>query len=216
MSNDGQFHGKRVVSRESSTASDVIDLVDDSDSDGDVAVTASAKSTKPHQKSMNNGRRFRGERQNNLLTSSESDDVIDLVNDGEDEATKRRQAPTQPSSSSAKRKRSSYDEPTQAKDHAAITHGIVDLLDQLRNVDTLTCAGRVGCATPASSYKNQQPRYNHQPLHYLQNDNWSCGYRNLQMMISSMLPAVRSIFPDGVPSVHEIQTTMLNFTITHW
>jgi hypothetical protein len=110
MSNDGQFHGKRLVSRESSTASDVIDLVNDADdSDGDVAAAAFAKSTKPHQKSMNNGRRFRGERQNNLLTSSESDDVIDLVNDGEDEATKRRQAPTQPSSSSAKRKRSSYE-----------------------------------------------------------------------------------------------------------
>jgi len=210
MSNDGHFHGKRLVSRESSTASDVIDLVDDDDdSDVDVAVTASAKSTKPHQKSMNNSRRFRGGERQSLLTSSESDDVIDLVNDDGDEATKRRQAPTQPSSSSsAKRKRSTYDEPTQAKDHAAITHGIVDLLEQLRNVDTLTCAGRVGCATPASSNKNQQPRYNHQPLHYLQNDNWSCGYRNLQMMISSMLPAVRSIFPDGVPSVHEIQTTM--------
>jgi len=106
MSNDGQFHGKRLVSRESSTASDVIDLVNDADdSDGDVAAAAFAKSTKPHQKSMNNGMRFRGERQSSqLLTSSESDDVIDLVNDGEDEATKRRQAPTQPSSSSAKRK----------------------------------------------------------------------------------------------------------------
>ena len=110
MSNDGHFHGKRLVSRESSTASDVIDLVDDDDdSDVDVAVTASAKSTKPHQKSMNNGRRFRGGERQSLRTSSESDDVIDLVNDGEDEATKRRQAPTQPSSSSAKRKRSSYE-----------------------------------------------------------------------------------------------------------
>eukprot|EP00986_Skeletonema_menzelii_P008867 scaffold3870_cov160-Skeletonema_menzelii.AAC.8 len=201
---------KRVVSRESSTASDVIDLVDDSN--GDV-VTASALSAK--RKSMSNGGRFRGGQSSSgqfLATSSESDGVIDLVNDERDEATKRRQGRTETSQliSSGKRRRSSYDEPTRAKDHAAITYGIVDLLDQLRNVDTLTCAGRVGCPSPSSSHTKllQQPRYTHQPLHYLQNDNWSCGYRNLQMMISSMLPAVRSIFPDGVPSVHEIQTTM--------
>jgi len=211
MSDDAKSHGPKLVSRESSMASDVIDLVDDDDGDHNIVAPANG-AKRSRQKSADNSRRFRGGQQNSqLLTSSGSDDVIDLVDDGDDEATKRRQAPTQKSSSSsAKRRRSNYDEPTKAKDHAAITHGIVGLLDQLCSVDALTCAGRVGCAALTSSSRttNQQPRYNHQPLHYLQNDNWSCGYRNLQMMISSMLPAVRSIFPDGVPSVHEIQTTM--------
>ncbi len=207
-SNDGQFGGRRVVvSRASSAASDVIDLVD-CDNETDIVETATAKSSKPPpQKSVDNGSRFRGGRQSSQLLTSENDDVIDLVNDSGDEATKRRQAPTQ-TSSSAKRRRSSFDEPTQAKDHAAITHGIVDLLEHIRTVEMLTCFGRVGCPSTSSSHRNLLPRYNHQPLHYQQNDNWSCGYRNLQMMISSMLPAVRSIFPDGVPSVHEIQTTM--------
>ena len=206
--------GKRVVSCEPSTASDVIDLLDDDDSDDGDVTSASAK-----RLMNNNGRRFRGGQSssNPLIAnnSSESDGVIDLVNDDDrDEATKKRQSPIQTSqlSSSAKRRRSSYDEPTQAKDHASITYGIVDLLEQLRNVNTLTCAGRVGrCpSSPSPSHASllQQPRYTHQPLHYLQNDNWSCGYRNLQMMISSMLPALRPIFPNGVPSVHEIQTTM--------
>jgi len=212
MSNDAKSHGTRLVSRQSSTASDVIDLVDDDDNGDHAVPTATSKMPSRQKSENNNSRPFRGGQQNSqLLSSSGSDDVIDLVDDGGGEDTKRRRAPTQTSSSSlsAKRRRSSYDEPTQAKDHAAITHGIVGLLDQLRSVDTLTCAGRVGCAAlTSSSITNQQPRYNHQPLHYLQNDNWSCGYRNLQMMISSMLPAVRSIFPDGVPSVHEIQTTM--------
>ena len=50
--------------------------------------------------------------------------------------------------------------------------------------------------------------YNHQPFHYLQNDNWSCGYRNLQMLLSSMLPTLHTVYPDGVPSINEIQITM--------
>lgn len=50
--------------------------------------------------------------------------------------------------------------------------------------------------------------YNHQPFHYLQHDNWSCGYRNLQMLLSSMMPSLLSIFPRGVPCIEEIQRTM--------
>ena len=50
--------------------------------------------------------------------------------------------------------------------------------------------------------------YNHQPFHYLQNDNWSCGYRNLQMLLSSMLPTLHTVYPNGVPSISEIQITM--------
>ena len=230
MSNDdGKFYGRRVVSRESSSVDDVIDLLDDDDDGGggsrpskrpvhelseqeqlDAAIRASmhnASGEQQNAKSLGNNRHFRGGRQSQLL-SLEPSDVIDLIHDGGDEATKRRRkAAIIPTSS--KKRRSSYDEPTKAKDHAAITHEIVAMLGQLRNVDTtLTCSGRVGCcASPSFSPRNQQPRYNHQPLHYQQNDNYSCGYRNLQMMISSMLPAVRSVFPDGVPSVHEIQTT---------
>jgi len=50
--------------------------------------------------------------------------------------------------------------------------------------------------------------YNHQPFHYLQNDNWSCGFRNLQMLLSGMLPRLSPIFPGGVPSIAEIQSAM--------
>jgi hypothetical protein len=50
--------------------------------------------------------------------------------------------------------------------------------------------------------------YNHQPFHYLQHDNWSCGYRNLQMLLSSMMPSLLSLFLQGVPCIEEIQRTM--------
>lgn len=199
-----------MVSREPSAASDVIDLVGDDSDDGDDHIDCGKL---PHQQCMgDNSMRFRGGRQSKSSSFLESD-VIDLVDGSGDEITKRRKIQADISSLSSatnQRRRSSYDEPTEPKDHAAITHGIIDLLDQLRGANTLTCAGgRVGCSEISSSRQQiPQPRYNHQPLHYQQNDNWSCGYRNLQMMISSMLPAARAVFPTGVPSIHEIQSTM--------
>ena len=184
----------------SSVSNNVINLADDDDDDGD---------KKPSHHECQNSSRFRGGRQNQITSTFSNADVIDLVNDGEADTAKRRQAPTQASTfSGAKRRRSSYDEPTQAKDHATITDGIVELLEQVRNRDTVTCAGRVGCVAASCVGQNQFPWYNHQPLHYKQNDNWSCGYRNLQMMISSMLPTTASIWPNGVPSIHEIQSTL--------
>ncbi|KAL7448917.1 hypothetical protein ACHAWC_001032, partial [Mediolabrus comicus] len=214
----------RVVSRESSAASDIIDLVQNDGSNVDEEEGKKSSNIDPfNQNSVDNGMQFRGGRQSSTQSFSESD-VIDLISsDSGGQVAKMRHAPTSLNhenesyertssanrTSSAKRRRLSYDDPTEPKDHAVITHGIIDLLGQLHSesslsVNTLTCAGYSECAALSSSF----PQYNHKPLHYQQNDNWSCGYRNLQMMISSMLPTLRSVFPDGVPSIYEIQSTM--------
>ncbi len=209
----------RVVSRESSAASDIIDLVQNDDSNVDEEEGKKSSNIDPfNQNSVDNGMHFRGGRRQSSTQSFSESDVIDLSScDGGGQVAKIRPAPTSLNhrndsyqrTSSAKRRRSSYDDPTEPKDHAVITHGIIDLLGQLHSgsscsVNTLTCAGYSECAALSSSF----PQYNHKPLHYQQNDNWSCGYRNLQMMISSMLPTLRSVFPDGVPSIYEIQSTI--------
>jgi hypothetical protein len=56
----------------------------------------------------------------------------------------------------------------------------------------------------SGSFRNNNPR---QPFHYTQNDKWSCGFRNLQMLISSMPENVMTIFPDGTPMLNELQTS---------
>jgi len=101
------------------------------------------------------------------------------------------------------------------RDGATITFGLLSLLSLLKNEsNTLTTEGST-TNTISKLYKplnieTQQQIFpwNHQPYHYLQSDNWSCGYRNLQMLISSMLPTLTGIFPGGVPNVEEIQRTM--------
>mmetsp|Transcript_13413 Transcript_13413/g.29131 ORF Transcript_13413/g.29131 Transcript_13413/m.29131 type:complete len:530 (+) Transcript_13413:81-1670(+) len=104
---------------------------------------------------------------------------------------------------------------SRTQDGATITFGLLSLIDLLKDPkNTLTCEGNLASSnrklfkpiTP-SSMSTTLP-FNHQPFHYLQNDNWGCGFRNLQMLISSMMPALNSIFPEGVPSVEDIQRTM--------
>ena len=92
------------------------------------------------------------------------------------------------------------------KDGAMITYGLVNLIGQLQNKDVVTCAGNSHCA--ANNPSSQQLVFDHQPFHYSQSDNWSCGFRNLQMMISSMLPTLMQMFPNGVPPINEMQSSL--------
>lgn len=60
------------------------------------------------------------------------------------------------------------------------------LIDNLCLNDVATCSrggiiDRVGEATRCGPPRNL-------PLHYQQSDKWSCGFRNLQMMLSALLP----------------------------
>ena len=108
-------------------------------------------------------------------------------------------------------------------DGATITFGLLSLLDILKNSSNTKCTE--GCMdhsmkklfqplsndyyyTSGSSITTLGRYHNHQPFHYLQSDNWSCGYRNLQMLVSSMLPTLTLLFPNGVPLITEIQSTM--------
>ena len=126
--------------------------------------------------------------------------------------------------------------PRSMVDGTKITFGLLGLVDILKDSNTLTCEGNItssmtkllapayppsstpaSCSSSASTMVSSTSSslttlapipFNHQPLHYLQNDNWSCGYRNLQMLLSGMMPTLHHVFPNGVPCVHEIQGTM--------
>lgn len=103
-------------------------------------------------------------------------------------------------------------------DGATITFGILGLIDLLKDGNnTLTCEGSTTASRnklfapihmPSSGQLSPALPFNHQPLHYLQKDNWSCGFRNLQMLLSSMMPTLSCIFPEGVPTIEEVQGTM--------
>ena len=122
-----------------------------------------------------------------------------------------------------------YLSPRSMTDGTTVTFGLLGLVDVLKDANTLTCQGNIAssmtkllapihhppsllstCLSVSSSSLKMAASipFNHQPLHYLQNDNWSCGYRNLQMLLSGMMPTLRHVFPNGVPCVHEIQATM--------
>ena len=118
------------------------------------------------------------------------------------------------------------------RDGATVTFGLLGLVDVLGDGSTLTCEGnRASSMTKllepvhppppqsassdhsSSSSSSSSPSspplpFNRQPLHYQQVDNFSCGYRNLQMLISGMMPTLGAVFPGGVPCVGEIQRTM--------
>jgi len=106
--------------------------------------------------------------------------------------------------------------PIKTRDGATITFGLLSLIDVLKDRNTLTCEGSTSSSKsklfapikiPSTMTSAVLP-FNHQPFHYLQNDNWSCGFRNLQMLISSMMPTLSSVFPEGVPCIQQIQSTM--------
>lgn len=107
-------------------------------------------------------------------------------------------------------------------DDVTVTRGILTLIDRLHRNDALTCAGAApgtdgngggGSSTGGSDYfcaahkPSVNDAFNHLPLHFGQHDNWSCGFRNLQMLISSLLPSMRNVFPFGVPTLDELQSS---------
>ena len=113
--------------------------------------------------------------------------------------------------------------PRGTRDGATVTFGLLGLVDVLKDGNTLTCEGDPAASMtkllepvpglpPSRNHSTSSSScpipYNRQPLHYLQNDNWSCGYRNLQMLISGMMPTLSGVFPGGVPCIEEIQRTM--------
>ncbi len=75
-------------------------------------------------------------------------------------------------------------------------------------VSYASSSSSLSSSTAGYHYRHQNLPYNHQPFHYLQHDNWSCAYRNLQMVLSSMMPSLLSLFLQGVPCIEEIQRTM--------
>ena len=80
----------------------------------------------------------------------------------------------------------------QTPDGATVTPGIVGLL---RTIPTIMGTNNVRvCGVCTQSNPGRVIR-EFLPLHYRQGDKWSCGYRNLQMMLSSLLP----LLPAGHP-----------------
>lgn len=77
-----------------------------------------------------------------------------------------------------------------------VTTGILPLIDKISIPNAIFCRG-LSSATLA---------------HYEQQDEWSCGYRNLQMLLSSILPNIPTYHPlfeaegnNQVPSLVDIQ-----------
>ncbi|KAL3801786.1 hypothetical protein HJC23_001182 [Cyclotella cryptica] len=95
-----------------------------------------------------------------------------------------------------------------SQDGGLITYNLLELIDQFTNANILTINGNSSHSKRAGLPNHSQGVshiFNGQPFHYTQNDKWSCGFRNLQMIISSMLPRFSPIFPDGVPLINELQ-----------
>ena len=87
-----------------------------------------------------------------------------------------------------------YGETTrQTPDGATVTPGIVGLLRSIPTIMDTDNNVRV-CGVCTVSDPGRVIR-EFLPLHYRQGDKWSCGYRNLQMMLSSLLP----LLPAGHP-----------------
>lgn len=101
-------------------------------------------------------------------------------------------------------------------DNAIVTDAIMPLLHRLNLSGVLTCAGR----------KHASFTMTHSSLlHIQQTDKWSCGFRNLQILFTALLPQVPSQHafyqtvpaslghyplqdnrPIPVPSLHQLQT----------
>lgn len=97
-----------------------------------------------------------------------------------------------------------------------MTCGLLSLLRASADGHTRTCEGG-GRDASRRRLRAPPPRgpaapFHHRPWHYLQHDNWSCGYRNLQMLVSSLLPSLAAVFPGGVPGIEQIQRA----TETSW
>jgi len=99
-------------------------------------------------------------------------------------------------------------------DNAIVTDTIMPLLHRLNIPGVLTCSGRKRSSPTTSSL-----------LHIQQTDKWSCGFRNLQMLLSALLPQVvrehkfyqsvpaslgpypnQDNRPIPIPSLHQLQT----------
>lgn len=88
-----------------------------------------------------------------------------------------------------------YTETTrQTPDGATVTPGIVGLLhSSISTSDTANTRVCGLCATTSEPGRRVVREF--LPLHYRQADKWSCGYRNLQMVLSSLLPLLPTSHP---------------------
>jgi len=85
-----------------------------------------------------------------------------------------------------------YNETTrETPDGATVTPGIVGLL---RSIPTIDADNVRVCGLSTTSEPGRVIR-EFLPLHYRQGDKWSCGYRNLQMVLSSLLPLLPASHP---------------------
>lgn len=95
-----------------------------------------------------------------------------------------------------------------SQDGGLVTFNLLEMIDHFRNENVLTVNSNFPHSKRSGLVNHSQAvsqTFNGQPFHYTQTDKWSCGFRNLQMIISAMLPTFSPIFPDGVPLLDELQ-----------
>lgn len=95
-------------------------------------------------------------------------------------------------------------------DNAILTHGILEKIHVVTTTSCSycwTCLGHNGSASNASASVSASTRNNDiapsiaagalliSPPHIQQNDVWSCGYRNYQMMLAALLPRITKECP---------------------
>lgn len=86
-----------------------------------------------------------------------------------------------------------YNETTRkTRDGATVTPGIVGLL---RSIPTIMDSDNVRVCGVCTLSEPGRVIREFLPVHYQQGDKWSCGYRNLQMMLSSLLPLLPASHP---------------------
>lgn len=95
------------------------------------------------------------------------------------------------------------------KDNVVITNGILDVLDEFHLHNIWSCSGR-------RHFETNGHRRRSTVQHIQQTDKWSCGFRNLQMLLMAVLPhlpanhAIFQMLPrrtsPTIPNLRQIQS----------
>lgn len=102
------------------------------------------------------------------------------------------------------------------EDNGIITEGIMELMDELNSVSMNPA--RL-CTRSCNVRHSGSPRQQSTVRHIQQKDSWSCGFRNLQMVLTALLPELQSNHPYfqmvprrtqciSIPNIGQIQNSL--------
>mmetsp|Transcript_24929 Transcript_24929/g.37179 ORF Transcript_24929/g.37179 Transcript_24929/m.37179 type:complete len:544 (-) Transcript_24929:188-1819(-) len=111
-------------------------------------------------------------------------------------------------------------------DDAILTSGILPLVDELFVPNVATCSNfNMARSSAAAGDKQSSPSVrtfskesitsSSRIIHYKQNDKWSCGFRNMQMILSALLPILQDCHPYFQKSEAVLSKPEANLPVDH-